>query len=201
MNLPDSLTERFPFLESLEDPWTPMPRAALVAWLLFYAFFFWELVTHGMFPGLMDGVFVPVHEGGHLLFRFAGEFVSVAGGTFLQLFAPFALATYFLFQRQAQGVAFCLFFMFEQFLPIATYMADARAQDLPLLTVGDAEYVIHDWNYLFDKFSLLEHDIQIATAVRALGWLGMIGVCVWLAWRGINDVAPAKTATENVGSD
>jgi hypothetical protein len=197
MNLPDSLTERFPFLESLEEPWTPVPRAALVAWILFYAFFLWELVAGGAFPGLMDGVFVPVHEGGHLLFRFFGEFVSVAGGTFLQLFAPFALAAYFLFQRQAQGVAFCLFFMFEQFLPIATYMADARAQDLPLLTVGDAEYVIHDWNYLFEKFGVLNHDTQIATAVRAIGWLGMIAVCLWLVWRGVNDVAPANSAQQD----
>jgi hypothetical protein len=192
MDLPDSLTERFPFLEPLEEPWTPVPRVALVAWMLFYVFFLWELMSGGMFPGLMDGVFVPVHEGGHLLFRFFGEFISVAGGTFLQLFAPFALAVYFMFQRQAQGVVFCLFFMFQQFLPVATYMADARAQDLPLLTVGDAEYVIHDWNYLFGKLGVLEHDTQIASAVRAMGWLGMIGVCVWLVWRGVNDVAPAK---------
>ena len=81
----------------------------------------------------MDGVFVPIHEGGHLLFRFFGEFLNIAGGTLLQLGVPVALAIYFLFQRQAQGVAFCMFFFFEQFLPIATYMADARAQDLPLL--------------------------------------------------------------------
>jgi di/tricarboxylate transporter len=64
----------------------------------------------------MDGVFVPIHEGGHLLFRLAGEFISVAGGTFLQLFVPFALAAYFFFRRQSQGVAFCLFFFFEQVL-------------------------------------------------------------------------------------
>jgi len=112
----------------------------------------------------------------------------IAGGTFLQLFAPFALATYFAFRRQPQGVAFCSFFFFQQFLPIATYMADARAQDLPLLTVGDAEYVIHDWNYLFGKLGLLDHDIQIAGFVRMVGWLGMLGVCVWLIWRGLNDV-------------
>jgi hypothetical protein len=28
--------------------------------------------------------------------------------------------------------------------------------------------------------------------VRAIGWLGMIGVCVWLVWRGVNDVPVAK---------
>jgi hypothetical protein len=69
-------------------------------------------------------------------------------------------------------------------------MADARAQELPLLTVGDAEYVIHDWNYLFGRFGVLDHDTQIAGMVRTIGWLGMIGVTLWFAWRGFRDVAP-----------
>jgi len=141
---------------------------------------------------LMDGVFVPIHEGGHLLFRMGGEFLMVAGGTILQLLVPFLLAAYFIVHRQAQGVAFCLFFMFEQCLPIATYMADARAQDLPLLSLGSGENVIHDWNYLFGKLGVLEHDIQIGGFVRFIGWIGMIGMVVWLLWRGLNDVAPSK---------
>jgi len=192
MRLPESWTERLPFLEALEADWRPTPRIALAAWLVFYLAFLYQAARGTGLLLLMDGVFVPIHEGGHLLFRFFGEFINVAGGTFLQLFVPFALAMYFFFQRHAQGVAFCLFFFFEQFLPVATYMADARAQDLPLLTVGDAEYVIHDWNYLFGKLGLLEHDIQIAGAVRFIGWVGMLGVVVWLVWRALNDVKPAQ---------
>jgi hypothetical protein len=110
----------------------------------------------------------------------------VAGGTFLQLFAPFALATYFVFRRQVLGTAFCAFFFFEQFLPIAVYMADARAQDLPLLTVGDTEDVIHDWFYLFSHAGVLEHDTQIAAAFRSLGWLGMFATIVWFSWRSLH---------------
>ncbi|HEV2205748.1 MAG TPA: hypothetical protein VGR36_04380, partial [Candidatus Acidoferrales bacterium] len=132
-----------------------------------------------------DLVFVPVHEGGHLLFRFFGEFLMVAGGTLLQLGAPAMLAAVFIFQRQVMGTAFCTFFFFEQFLPISTYMADARAQNLPLLTVGDSEYVIHDWNYLFSRLGLLEHDTQIAHAVRAIGWMGMLGTVAWMIWRSM----------------
>ena len=81
-----------------------------------------------------------------------------------------------------------MFFFFEQFLPIATYMADARAQDLPLLTVGDSEDVIHDWNYLFGKMGVLPHDTDIAGLVRFIGWMGTLAVTIWLIWRGINDV-------------
>lgn len=190
VHIPDSWTERFPVLEELEQDWEPVPRAALALWVAFYSLFVYQCARGSGILLLMDGVFVPIHEGGHLLFRWAGEFVSVAGGTFLQLFVPFALAVYFFFRRQSQGVAFCLFFFFEQFLPIATYMADARARDLPLTTVGDSDDVIHDWNYLFGKFGLLPRDIEIASALRFIGWLGMIAVAIWLIWRSLNDVTP-----------
>jgi hypothetical protein len=189
VRLPESWTVRFPALETLELAWEPVPRPAVIAWVIFYLLFLYQAARGTGILRLMDSVFVPIHEGGHLLFRFAGEFISIAGGTFLQLFVPFALGVYFVFRRQSQGVAFCFFFCFEQFLPVATYMADARTQGLPLLTVGDSEYVIHDWNYLFGKLGVLEHDTQIATAIRMIGWLGMIGVVVWLIWRGLNDVA------------
>jgi hypothetical protein len=98
------------------------------------------------------------------------------------------LATFFIFQRQILGTAFCIFFFFEQFLPVATSMADARAQELPLLTVGDGDDVIHDWAYLFGKLGVLDHDTQIARALRVLGWLGMIATVAWMIWRSL----PAK---------
>jgi hypothetical protein len=118
----------------------------------------------------------------------------VAGGTLLQLLVPLVLATYFCFQRQIAGTVFCLFCLFEQFLPIATYMADARAQELPLITVGSPEFVEHDWFAMFSSLGVLEHDIQMASAVRIVGWIGMIGVTAWLAWRGLckDRAIPAK---------
>ena len=188
MQIPEALTDRLPVLRTLESDWDPIPRWALLAWSGFYLLFLYQLARGSGFLLLMDGVFVPIHEGGHLLFRFFGEFLNIAGGTLLQLGVLVALALYFLFQRQAQGVAFCMFFFFEQFIPIATYMADARAQDLPLLTVGEGDYVIHDWNYLFSTLGVLPHDVQIAGTVRLIGWIGMLSVVGWLIWRGLKDV-------------
>jgi hypothetical protein len=185
VNLPDTWTERLPVLEPLEADWQPVPRAALLLACAFYALFLLQ-AARGSGPMLMiDLVFVPIHEGGHLLFRWFGEFLAIAGGTFLQLAAPFMLGTYFFWQRQVQGTAFCFFFFFEQFLPIATYMADARAQELPLLTVGDGDYIIHDWAYLFGKFNVLEHDVQIAHAFRVMGWIGMLAVVGWMIFRSL----------------
>jgi hypothetical protein len=185
VRLPDSWTDRLPFLLQLEENWQPVPRAALIVWLAFYAFFVYEQASGGSFPSYMNLVFVPVHEGGHLLFGWFGQFIAVAGGTFLQLAAPTMLAIYFAFRRQPQGVTFCMFFCFQQFLPTATYMADARAQQLPLLTVGDADYVIHDWNYLFGRLGLLAHDTQIASVTRVIGWLGMIATVAWFVRRSV----------------
>jgi len=185
MRVPDTWVERFPFLEPLEEGWQRVPIAALIVACVFYGLFLLQALQ-GSGPLLMiDLVFIPIHEGGHLLFRFFGEFLAVAGGTLLQLGVPVMLATFFFFQRQVMGTAFCMFFFFEQFLPISIYMADARAQELPLLTVGDSDSVIHDWNYLFGKFGVLEHDTQIAHAVRVIGWLGMIATVAWMVWRSV----------------
>lgn len=200
MRLPENWTERLPFLERLEEDWKPVPRAILIVASAFYVLFLAQ-AARGSGPFLMiDVVFVPIHEGGHLLFRFCGEFLAVAGGTILQLGVPLMLATYFVFQRHVQGAAFCLFFFFEQFLPVATYMADARAQELPLLTVGDADYVIHDWNYLFGKVGLLPHDTQIAMCVRVLGWIGMLATTGWMVYRSLRpENAPVQVSSANQG--
>jgi hypothetical protein len=194
MYVPESLVERLPFLEPLEEAWQPVPRTVLILAGAFYLLFLLQAARGTGVLLMIDLVFVPIHEGGHLLFRFFGEFLAVAGGTILQLAVPLMLAAFFVFQRQIPGTVFCVFFFFEQFLPVSTYMADARAQDLPLLTVGDGDYVIHDWNYLFGRLGVLDHDIQIAHAVRALGWIGMLATVAWMLWRSLE--ARPKLATD-----
>src|SRR6267378_5977452 len=169
MGISESLVERFPFLDALEKEWEPVARGALIAALAFYAILIGNAVLHGTLFQWFDLVFVPIHEGGHLLFGYFGQWIMVAGGTLLQLFVPFALTVYFIFKRQLLGTAFCAFFFFEQFLPIGIYMADARCQCLQYVTVGDPE--------------LAEHDSQIGTFFRFLGWVGMVGTIAWFAWR------------------
>jgi hypothetical protein len=73
-------------------------------------------------------------------------------------------------------------------------MADALAQELPLVTVGEGENAIRDWAYMFIKLGLLEHDTAIGRTVRALGWLGMLGVVIWLGWR-TRATTPNSTTT------
>ncbi len=175
-------TMDFEFLNALKERWEPVSKPARVGWLAFYALFLVYALTHKSNWLFIDSVFLPIHEGGHLLFRWFGETLYVMGGTVLQLGVPVAIAIYFTFQRQAPGAAFAAFFFFENFLNVGTYMADARAQELPLVTVGDADFVEHDWTTMFGRLGLLQYDTAIGHAVRALGWLGMFGVVAWF-WR------------------
>ena len=78
-------------------------------------------------------------------------------------------------------------------------MADARAQELPLLTVGDSEYVNSRLELIYLASSVFwRHRRKLLHVVRMIGWLGMIRVVVWLIWRGLNDVAPESTQKDNV---
>ncbi|HEV2022324.1 MAG TPA: hypothetical protein VGQ94_07320 [Terriglobales bacterium] len=172
------------YLEFLGEPWKPVPLWAMAGWLVAYsAFLLYAWREHGL-NLFLDAVNMVTHEAGHPLFGYFGETLHLWGGTILQLFVPAALALAFVRMRQLPGTTFCSFLFFENFLGIATYMADARALDLPLVSAegGDGD-IGHDWNMIFSQLNLLPYDTRIAAVVRALGWLGMIAVPLWFAWR------------------
>lgn len=164
----------------LDEPWKPVSRSALAAWLLFYAgFLVYALSADGGFL-FIDNANLVVHEGGHNLFGWFGPTLGLWGGTLLQWLVPFLLAAYFFSQHETTGFVFCLFFFFENWLYTATYMADARVQILPLVTTGDPDFVEHDFYAIFTSLGALNYDTKIATVVRVLGWCGMLAVVAWL---------------------
>jgi hypothetical protein len=163
------------------DPWKPVSRPALVAWILFYVVFLaYAFNAHGGFL-FIDMANLIVHEGGHNLFGWFGPTLCLWGGTLLQWLVPFLLAVYFCTRRETAGFVFCLFFFFENWLYTATYMADARTLVLPLVTTGDPEFAKHDFNAIFTSLGVLKYDTTIAAVVRTLGWCGMIAVVIWFA--------------------
>src|SRR6202163_3858032 len=170
-----------PLQSILDEPWKPVSRPALVAWLIFYAgFLLYAFSARGGFL-FIDNANLVVHEGGHNLFGWFGPTLGLWGGTLLQWLVPFLLAVYFFTERHTAGFAFCTFFFFENWLYTATYMADARVQVLPLVTTGGPVVVDHDFSAICAGLGVLNHDTQIAAVVRTLGWCRML-VCVdWLA--------------------
>ena len=185
------------FLDQLGfgEPWKPVSRPALGAWIVFYvAFLAYAFSAHGGFL-FIDSANLVVHEGGHNLFSWFGPTLCLWGGTLMQWLVPFLLAVYFSSQRETAGFVFCLFFFFENWLYTATYMADARAQVLPLVTTGDPEFVEHDFYAIFSGLGVLNHDTQIAAVVRLLGWCGMIAVTMWMARRTLGTQESSESAT------
>jgi hypothetical protein len=168
------------FQSILDEPWKPISRAAIVAWLIFYVgFLTYAFSAQGGFL-FIDSANLIVHEGGHNLFGWFGPTLGLWGGTLLQWLVPIFLAAYFFTQRQTAGFVFCAFFFFENWLYTATYMADARVQLLPLVTTGDPDFVEHDFYAIFSSLGVLNYDTKIAAVVRVLGWAGMLAVAGWL---------------------
>lgn len=167
----------------MDRDWKPVSLPALIGWIIFYCGFLVYAASNQTGFLFIDNVNLVVHEGGHLLFGWFGYSIGIWGGTLLQWLVPLLLAAFFFVQGETAGFAFCAFFFFENWLYTSAYMADARVMVLPLVTVGDAEYTIHDWNFIFSQLGLLSHDTAIAAAVRVLGWLGMIAAASWLVYR------------------
>jgi hypothetical protein len=176
------------YLQSVMDKdWKAVSRVELAAWLVFYlAFLGYAFSAHGGFL-FIDNANLVVHEGGHNLFGWFGPTLCLWGGTLLQWLVPFLLAAYFFTQRQTTGFVFCWFFFFENWLYTATYMADARAMELPLVTTGDPDFVEHDFHAIFSSMGVLDYDTKIAVVVRLLGWCGMLVVVGWFAVQALSN--------------
>jgi hypothetical protein len=188
-----------------KSPWKPLSRPAVVAWTVFYlAFLAYAFSARGAFL-FIDSANLVVHEGGHNLFGWFGPTPGLWGGTLLQWLVPFLLAAYFFRQRQVAGFVFSGFFFFENWLYTATYMADARAQLLPLVTTGDPDFVDHDFHRIFTQLGVLNHDTTIAAALRVLGWCGMLGCVAWLAFKAraidkVPSLTPAVPSEPSCGA-
>jgi hypothetical protein len=82
----------------------------------------------------------------------------------MQLLLPAAAAVSFWRRDDLKSADLTLAWVGQNFWGIGRYMADARAQELPLLGSGE-----HDWTWLFERTGLLIHDVGIGRATQVLG--------------------------------
>lgn len=167
------------FREIREAPWEPVSNVAFIAASVGFLLLFLAAGTSedGWTP-FLDGINLAFHEVGHPIFMIFGDTLHILGGTLGQLLVPLVVGFSFWTRRNGLGVSVAGVWFFQNFLNIARYMADARAQALPLVGGGE-----HDWMELFVKWGCLEQDTAIAAKVRLIGWIGMTAVWTWLGWR------------------
>jgi hypothetical protein len=163
--------------------WQPVKSWQLGTWLVFYALLMWTYRPGGI--SILDAAYLVVHEAGHLLFSYTGgEFITVAGGTIMQLLVPLLLALSFAWRGHTLGTAFCGWATFNSLIGVSIYMQDARSKGLALVSPGVASDEVegHDWDYLFSHLGLLQHDIAIGRFTMMIAWAGMFACIGWLVW-------------------
>ncbi len=155
----------------------------LLMWLWFLNLF-WNHLRDRDYQGLLGGLNLGVHEFGHLICMPFGEFIGVAGGSFVQCLVP--VISIFMFYRQRDYFAFSFSFVWlgSNLAGVSRYIADARKLELNLVTPfgGGSGEVIHDWNYLLNKMGLLQFEMEIAAAVRISALICLLGGIFWGAW-------------------
>jgi hypothetical protein len=149
----------------------PAARRLLTIALLLYGVH--ELSHQGQ-GSLIDGVDLAIHETGHLLFGPFGEFIGFAGGTLFQLLMPTLFVGYFVRRGDQHAASVALWWVAQNCGNIAVYVADARAQELPLVGGGE-----HDWEYLLGRLGLLAHDQGIARGITSFGYLLLFVATAW----------------------
>ena len=125
---------------------------------------------------LIENVDLAIHETGHLVFGFFGEFVGFSGGTLLQLIVPITFFGYFRYHGDRFAASVVLWWVAQNLWNISVYVKDARSQLLPLVGGGE-----HDWAYLLGNMGLLERDQGVGQTVFLLGLLVFIASIVWSA--------------------
>jgi hypothetical protein len=141
-------------------------------------------LTHLGRGSLLDSVDLAIHETGHLVFGPFGEVIQFAGGTIMQILMPAAFVVYFVRRSDRHAASVALWWIAQNCGNIAHYIADAQAQELPLVGGGE-----HDWTYLLSHLGALGSDAAIARAVRFVGFLVLIVATAW-------GLASAKTSSE-----
>jgi hypothetical protein len=135
---------------------------------------------------ILDIINLFIHEAGHFLLRPFGRWVSVFGGSFMQVFLPAALLA--VTWRQKPGQApFPAIWLGESMVNASVYIADAPYRNLRLIAPG----LTHDWYWLLEDY--LEAAEPLAWVVFGTGILvccGAILAFVLFAIRSFREYQP-----------
>ncbi len=81
---------------------------------LIVGFYFLYCIKNPTFGHMIDYVDLVIHEAGHTIFSFFGQFIHVLAGSFVQVLVPTVFAYYFL--RRMEYFSFAILSMFVEAL-------------------------------------------------------------------------------------
>jgi hypothetical protein len=161
-------------------------RAILLAILAWWT---WRFVSHPLDWEVMNASFLhlvnlPFHEAGHYVFLPLGEFMTILGGSLLQVIIPIVCAVAFARREDWFGMAVGIWWAGESLVDVAPYIADARALQMPLLGGGTgAEVEGHDWEAILGRLGWLHLDHTLGMSAHVAGsaiMVASLALGVWL---------------------
>lgn len=129
----------------------------------------------------MHNINLPFHEAGHILFRPLGRFMTVLGGSMMQLIVPAVVLIVFLRKKNPFGATIGLWWLGESAMDLAPYINDARALKLILLggVTGQDVANYHDWEYILRVLDMKSWDHVIAGLDYGAGITMILLSFVW----------------------
>jgi hypothetical protein len=181
-------------------------RAPAIAWGATMA---WWTITERQSVNIVAALTFQVHEFGHVAFSLFGTFVTVLGGSLMQLLVPLGALLLMRRSKDFFGVAFAGTWLAQSLVDLGYYIGDSRALQRDYVSLGGeagdandgSETTGHDWQYLLQKTHLIQHDTQIAAVVRLLGEIVLIsslllaGYLLVQMWRAAAADAPVVIPT------
>lgn len=155
-------------------------RAALLALLAWQAA---RPLSEAEASHLFRGITFGAHEFGHLFFSFGGEWMSIAGGSLMQLLVPVGAAAAMVATPRKDwfGAVACGTWLSASIADLAPYIADARAEELDLVSFSP-DGAIHDWNYLLARAGLLGSDAALGRGAKFMAACVLAATVAAAAW-------------------
>ncbi len=144
----------------------------IVLWL-FFAYLYWQILGFNQgnisnpILGGMYFIEFGIHEAGHIVFGFLPQIWVAAAGSLSEVGFTILLTFAALRTKSYWAAIFALLWFMLAMHSMGTYMADARAQLLPL--VGPGPDPMHDWHFVFGQLGWLNADVMIGTTVKIVG--------------------------------
>ncbi len=142
---------------------------------------------------LLDNANLLFHEAGHMVFGLVGiEFITVLGGTLLQLIIPMIIIFYFYSNSNSFGAQVGLYWLGENIVNIARYVGDANVKIIPLIGGG------HDWEYLLSQMGILSSAETLGGFLRIIGIMIMLAIIIRMGYQILWEINNRKKSISNL---
>lgn len=159
------------------------------------ALYFYYCAVNPTFGHFIDNVDLIIHEAGHWIFMFFGEFIYILGGSLTQVLVPTIFSSYFFLRRDYFSASFILFWVGYNIVNVSIYMGDSIVMQLPLLG-GDSS--IHDWNYLLTSLHILKYTNVLSSVVHGFGMFVMVAAAALCVVFSIKQADMSTVSTKSL---